>query len=201
MRALAVLPLVLVTLAAQENCGAPVRDLAKRLVADSSRAPADTAASTSTTTSTSTTSVRSIVLDSMRFTLTGTGVTVEPVRDEAAARGDAPTAGLSAEQAVWKPVKTWSDDGFRNTERFRVGTPEWRVIVEGAPTRDEWMLRASVYGAGGRRLAYEGGDNVRGDTIYLSGGPGVFWIAMNAGSVRWTVRAEEKHLPAERVNP
>lgn len=107
---------------------------------------------------------------------------------------------LSADEALWKPLKEWSGNGTRTTEKFRVGTREWRVVYSIAQaTRPQSFLRVQVKNDDDRHVTSMTREGAGTDTSYVHDGPGVFFVEVNAVASRWSVRVEEKHVPAERV--
>jgi hypothetical protein len=110
------------------------------------------------------------------------------------------TGPLSPEGMLWTPVKEWRGTGSHTTESFAVRTPIWRVVAAGTLTREAGFRRVGVYDGSGRRVMYEERETSGTDTTCLRAGPGVFHLDIGGGFMRWNVRVEEMHLPAERAD-
>ena len=141
----------------------------------------------------------SVVVDGIRYTVRDGALIVHPVMRRSGRReGPAGTGDLEPQDALWRPVKAWRSHGQRTTGSFAVRTPEWRIVAERTPAKDDGTLAVTVRGPGGARPSRTSGRGAGADTVYLDGGPGVFWLELEGYAMRWTVRVDEKLRPAER---
>ena len=121
----------------------------------------------------------------------------------AAAAGTEAGPFLPASEAAWTRLAGWAGSGDEETERFRVGSDEWRLVVKMQKINEGgigWILvrvmdpqRTEV----ARMTMMDSGT----DTSYVHLRPGVYYLVVGTNSVRWSVWAEEGRLPAERVQP
>ena len=121
----------------------------------------------------------------------------------AAAGGGGAEPFVPASGAAWSRLGSWAGSGDEETERFRVESGEWRLVVKMQKINEGgngWILvrvmddqRAEL----ARMTMMDSGT----DTSYVHLRPGVYYLVVGTNSVRWSVWAEEGRLPAERVQP
>jgi hypothetical protein len=121
----------------------------------------------------------------------------------AAAAGTESGPFLAASEAAWTRLASWAGSGDEETERFRVTSDEWRLVVKMQKINEGgigWIL-VRVMDPQRTELARMTMMDSGTDTSYVHLRPGVYYLVVGTNSVRWSVWAEEGRLPAERVSP
>jgi hypothetical protein len=110
-----------------------------------------------------------------------------------------PAEFVPAAEAAWKPVERWSREGDYTTPPFRVRSAEWRVVATGRSAPPIRWRTVNVKDQFGQRVTMMRPEAPGSDTTYVHRGPGTFQIEISRFEGPWTLRVEEKMLPAERA--
>lgn len=127
----------------------------------------------------------------------GAAVPMEPAEEESPYPAYREEASVPADQAFWREVRRWSGNGSLTTQKIRIPSDEWRMIVavtgvEGAsPFINVAAVRDGMY------LGSVSRGGVGTDTTYVHG-RGTFHVEVVAAYVRWTLVVQApSRLPAE----
>lgn len=108
---------------------------------------------------------------------------------------------IPASEALWVEVARWSGTGDRETARFRVGSDEWRLVLTLGEAPNPRLRTVHVHARDlqGRNVGQLARDGAAVDTGYVHAEPGIFHLRVRSYGTPWTVVAQEKRVPAERL--
>lgn len=95
----------------------------------------------------------------------------------------------------WHQVRTWTGQGIKNTESFEIRGREWRINWK-ATNNSQFggIMQIMVYdSSGGLASLAANHEGAGGDTSYVRGRPGQYYLEINSFGVDWQVAVEDQY--------